>query len=515
MKKLLPFIICFITLISFGQNRNETMPLEKNGLYTTEFLADLSRESISLNGNGFPELKSILNSEIKKTNFQSFQKNNKTLSKKQDNSLRLDRSVLINFVSTSLSSKVERTYDENGKITLRAYYRWDVATESFVPNYKYEKTYDANGREILFIYYQWDIETQFFLPGEKSEDTYDENGITSIGYRWDKEIQSFLPSWKTEITVDENGNRTLSINYQWDKETQSFVPYSKTETTFDENDNPIISVSYSWNTATSSFVPKYKTEQAYHANGELTLLADYSWNVATESWVPSFRFEGTMDSNGNFTLAVFYNSYETNGPLFPNGKTKYTYDANRNLTVVISYEWDRATESFVATRKDEYTYDVNGKKTLWTTYKWYAGLGVYKPSFKQAYSTVLDNETKLVRMGTIFKYDTNFNKWEELVGEEYKSYWYYTKTSTLATDEFNSNLFAIYPNPTSDYINIETKEGLSNLQFELFDISGKSVLSQPINSTELIDIQNLTPSIYFYCIKDGKSLLKSGKVIKK
>ena len=27
-------------------------------------------------------------------------------------------------------------------------------------------------------------------------------------------------------------------------------------------------------------------------------------------------------------------------------------------------------------------------------------------------------------VGTTFKYDTNFNKWNELVGEEYKSYWY-------------------------------------------------------------------------------------------
>ena len=46
-----------------------------------------------------------------------------------------------------------------------------------------------------------------------------------------------------------------------------------------------------------------------------------------------------------------------------------------------------------------------------------------------------ETDTNIVREGITYEYDTNFNTWNELEGEEFKSYWYYTKVSTLSAEK--------------------------------------------------------------------------------
>ncbi len=86
--------------------------------------------------------------------------------------------------------------------------------------------------------------------------------------------------------------------------------------------------------------------------------------------------------------------------------------------------------------------------------------------------------------------------------------------SALSTDVFSLTYMKAYPNPASDYIQIKTGTPASNLQFELFDMLGKKVLSQPIKATTPIDIKDLAPAVYIYKIKEGASLLKNGKLLK-
>ena len=51
-------------------------------------------------------------------------------------------------------------------------------------------------------------------------------------------------------------------------------------------------------------------------------------------------------------------------------------------------------------------------------------------------STQSETDTNLVREGITYEYDINFNTWNELEGEEFKSYWYYTKVSILSADSY-------------------------------------------------------------------------------
>ena len=198
-------------------------------------------------------------------------------------------------------------------------------------------------------------------------------------------------SGKTESTYDSNGNRTLEILYSWYTDSQPFAPWLKYENTYEENGNKTLEIRYRWNADSQSFVPDYKYENTYDANGNKTLWISYQWDTDSQSFVTSAKWE-------------------------------FTYDANGNQTLYIHYYWNTDSQSLVADYKNEYTYDANNLRTNLTIYDWYATLGVYKPSFKTDTSTQSETETNLVREGITYEYDTNFNTWSELEGEEFKSY---------------------------------------------------------------------------------------------
>ena len=418
------------------------------------------------------------------------------------------------FVPTN---KYEYTYDENGKRTLYIHYSWDTTTQSFVLNTKYEYTYDENGNQTIRIYYTWDTNTESFVPNTKHEYTYDENGnqTISIYYTWDTNTESFVPNNKYEYTYDENGNETLRIRYNWDTTTQSFVPNNKYENTYDENGNRTLFIYYNWDTTTQSFVPNQKFEYTYDENGNNTLMIYYGWDTNTQSFVPTNKYEYTYDENGKRTLYIRYYWNITTQSFVPTNKYEYTYDENGNQTLYIISSWDTTTQSFVPVMKDVNTYDYTFHpyyKTQRKTEKYHNGIG-YKPSFVQDYSIHSESDTELVILGITKQYDTNSNTWSELQGEEFKSYWYYTKTPSLSTNSVEPNLFSIYPNPTSNTLKINSSEYLKTPIFEIYDVKGSKVLSNPFKLTEPIDVSDLQPSMYIYYVKDDNEVKQSGKVL--
>jgi hypothetical protein len=76
----------------------------------------------------------------------------------------------------------------------------------------------------------------------------------------------------------------------------------------------------------------------------------------------------------------------------------------------------------------------------------------------------------------------------------------------------------IYPNPSSDFFKIEIKDNFfeKNFTFILNDASGKIILQKIIQITDnqfLIDIKNISSGIYFYQIRNEKTISKPKKII--
>uniref|UniRef100_UPI004048ED3F T9SS type A sorting domain-containing protein n=1 Tax=Gelidibacter sp. TaxID=2018083 RepID=UPI004048ED3F len=81
-----------------------------------------------------------------------------------------------------------------------------------------------------------------------------------------------------------------------------------------------------------------------------------------------------------------------------------------------------------------------------------------------------------------------------------------TVESTLGVQEITNNNIKLYPNPTSDYINISSQTPI--IEIDMYDVLGKHVLST--SQTTQIDVSQLTSGLYFVKIQSDK-----GEIIKK
>jgi len=73
-----------------------------------------------------------------------------------------------------------------------------------------------------------------------------------------------------------------------------------------------------------------------------------------------------------------------------------------------------------------------------------------------------------------------------------------------------------YPNPTTDYLTLRIDEfEISNLSFQLYDMSGKLLQSEKItgNQTSIV-MSNLVPANYFVKVTQGNKEVKTFKIIK-
>ena len=94
----------------------------------------------------------------------------------------------------------------------------------------------------------------------------------------------------------------------------------------------------------------------------------------------------------------------------------------------------------------------------------------------------------------------------------------YEIQTVLGTENFNINLqLAVYPNPTSDWLSLLIKNSvIENLNYQLFDLNGRLILNEKINSEETtINLEKYPSSIYLLKVLENNKEIKSFKVIKK
>ena len=77
-------------------------------------------------------------------------------------------------------------------------------------------------------------------------------------------------------------------------------------------------------------------------------------------------------------------------------------------------------------------------------------------------------------------------------------------------------VLSAYPNPATDYVTLKVENyKTENLTYQLYDISGKLLLSQKVSGIETpIPVEMLTNSTYFLKVSNNKTELKSLKIIK-
>jgi hypothetical protein len=85
---------------------------------------------------------------------------------------------------------------------------------------------------------------------------------------------------------------------------------------------------------------------------------------------------------------------------------------------------------------------------------------------------------------------------------------------TAVQDNLNESGCTLYPNPAIDYVQVKMDDSNSNIQVTLFDVLGRQVRHQQLETGENINVSTLAPSVYIVKIltSEGKAFEK--KIVK-
>jgi len=257
---------------------------------------------------------------------------------------------------------------------------------------------------------------------------------------------------------------------------------------------------------------------------DLTNISTPAKNVATNNaylTTPTSTFKNTaltkFTGDGKRSFTTYLHSGNTiqktsNNDLFLTGIIESTNSNLNSLTTQNAHQKQHGGKS------DVYTYILsnNGSTLKYGSFYGYdgtdSGLAVTTTNGYYVFGKSLANSSAT----TLF--DTTGGKFNgsNNIGYGGNFISYFTK-KPLSNDAFEKLNVSIYPNPTTDILNIQIKDVLSeSITFTIYDISGKKVLNQSVMPSNLnqVIVSNLSSGVYILQI-NNLNISQSFKFIKK
>ncbi|OQX72554.1 MAG: hypothetical protein B6D61_13565 [Bacteroidetes bacterium 4484_249] len=353
-----------------------------------------------------------------------------------------------------------------------------------VEKYQKLKFYSDNNLEPLCSNYGNDFryKTQF----------YEVDGIVIseiLIMEW--ESGAWVNSVKMVNTYDGNDFLTEMMTYWWDQ--GAWNQTVKTEYTNNASGNPTLALSYNWNAGTQEWDLMFRDTYTYNGSGLCSEVLTEMWMVT--EWINSGMEENSYDGNGNRTETItsvweFMTNAWQNSAMFT-----YTY-SNNLLTEMLSKNWQ--DNAWVNVHNTFWTYDggthyTEKLKKTWTNGQW-ENLSHGVPTYNNNWLVDVyieeewQNESWVNNYQELYTYDGNGNPTEVVTQDWVSGTWEndmkmifsytgvgifeFSKTDNLGISLKN------YPNPfTSETtFSFDISEN-SNVQLEVFDITGKKVIT--------------------------------------
>ncbi len=229
----------------------------------------------------------------------------------------------------------------------------------------------------------------------------------------------------------------------------------------------------------------------------------------------------------NSLEVVSQNSFESSGA----SKTLETIDYNFSLSldVFVKAEPESAmgSEIVLDLLNDEINFaEINFSidNTIWAgSANWLSEIeGItydFNKWYKVRYDVDLDQKTYVILLNDEIIFEDYYDAGTNLVGLDFFMFDYGSSFNIdnieikplddLSINNQQKNIVSIFPNPTSDFINIKTENKVESV--EIFDYSGKLLLQQ---KSKKINIQHLNQGNYLLKITTDKGSLTK-KIIKK
>ena len=324
--------------------------------------------------------------------------------------------------------------------------------------------------------------------------SYDDGAVKITEYTYNEQsllseaIQSYFngTNWhfqnKYDYEYDEEGNQTLFIEYEYDDD--HWVEKEKKVWEY-EDGLPQSMLRYLVDYAFE------KTFYSYNAQGlcdEMTRCYRNTEPGWTMEWGAYYKERYEYDDAGNLLSRVSLLPRTNSDEWYYNEKTELAYDENNNCTYIGIYSgYDYDTGQWINLKNAlDFTFDrtvsidnIAGFLLFWE--HWLDDFNLNVPVFNELQHVTSDN------LGQI-------NQWD----------FYYSNFNSL--DEPAEDVFAIFPNPTDNILDVETGRGMSlpDQSYHITNMIGQALMTGIITAeNHRIDVSDLPQGMYFITVGDA------------
>lgn len=384
-------------------------------------------------------------------------------------------------------------YDENNQETeYREYFHNSIDSEIWVLRSLRTKVYNENLQIILKEYfYRYDDSEPFLSLNSKDVYFYDtENRLSRIEFlQFDFENSQWNYIQKEVNTYDDFSNLILIDRYYFDIEQDEWIgPGTKIEYSFDIYGNKLLETESYYYIETSTWDIAQKFTWTYDT--ETPSFSKIDYYVEEDNDQPAERYDANCDVSG-ILLNEFYYYYE-NDAWQPSIKTENIYDLSSNVETYNHYNWDWITMSWkkVIYNDRDYNHEISVDMLAYPSYTGYNAL----------FTGLINSDIKYNLTESQFKPD-----------EKISFFW--SGIDNLGVNDQILSSINLYPNPCNSLINFSFTNPAQTAIFALFDMQGRSIISQTVNSNTGISISELSSGLYMYKITNGTDVY-TGKLIK-
>ena len=211
----------------------------------------------------------------------------------------------------------------------------------------------------------------------------------------------------------------------------------------------------------------------------------------------------------------FHNNWELNGFIREDSTQKVYYKYNLAVNEKLIYDFQpNINDTFYFTQydylivggfdsikiNDQYRKVINLScpSAPYITEKWIEGIGSTEGVIYSGYSLITGSDFELLcfyENDTLSYIDSSYNEC-------------YYNTYGVIENIFVNSSFIIYPNPTTQTINISfNNQQNMPYTFELYNYYGEIICKKQIINSTSFDLSNISNGIYFYIIKDNKNFI--------
>jgi len=479
---LLNIVLTFIGFLASAQNYSTLKGLKdlSNFEYSDFKRSNLSIQSKEKEVNDWWEPDTVYN-------FGNFIDNSRIILKYNSQGL-LEKETGQNWVFNSWENSIQitNTYDTRSNLTSTLTQKWEK--NSLINSNKTSYTHDSNNNILTRLSQGW--YNNSWVNSDKTTCSYDSknNKLTDLYERWENNILQI--GYYDTCFYDSNNNLTSFIRKKYSFETNYEWRYIyRASYTYDYNNNLLSEFS---EIADGVWKNAILVTNSYTDN-KLTTKLWQRWE--NNRWENGDQEIYTYDSNNNIINVLLeiwnHNFWEK---IF---QYNFIYDSNNNMLIKLLQRRENDVWANVHQYKMTYNENMNGISSdywEWIDESW-------QPS------DYIAGDIMLVYYNNM---QSSFFTWGY-----HKVTATYIKVSNISAIEKPCEKIDIYLNPTKDVLTIESEDFIIK-QIDLFDISGRKILSHQINNSSSqykINISQLPSEIYVMRITTDKCILTK-KIVK-